>query len=207
MLQALSVIWEPKWHSPYKFTLQTSQQHSIVTSYVNICVCVLQMPAEGSITPSNTSIGEHLYLLVRGGGPWLCSSLDQERLQAGNLSPSLRWTLLLSSGQFLEKPLCAHYSEAHAFQTAAMAKKSEERWAVILWEAHIPQGSISGPADQADYECTVPCSTATMETPCKWAWEWESHGHQKGKQGSFITATEPIHSTNKKHITLANLCH
>lgn len=70
---------------------------------------------------------------------------------------------------------------------------------------HPPKGSISGPADQPDYKCTVPCSTAAMETPCKWAWECESHGHQKGEQVSFITATQPIHSTNKKHQRADNL--
>lgn len=62
---------------------------------------------------------------------------------------------------------------------------------------HIPQGSISGPADQPDWEFTVPCSIATMEMPCEWVWERESHGHQKGKQLSFITAVWAIDRTKK----------
>lgn len=117
---------------PHKSPLKTSQQHSRVTSCVNICVCMLepQMPAEGSMTPLNT----RLYLLAREGGPWQCSSLDQARLETGNHSPSLPIEVCVeafcSPLLFWEKPVCSHYSEAHAFQTAAMAKKSEsaELW-------------------------------------------------------------------------------
>lgn len=113
---------------------------------------------------------------------------------------------MILPGQYLEKPLCTHYSEPHAFQTAAMAKKSKSAELRSCERHTSPKGSISRPTDQLDYECTVPCSTDTMETPCKWAWECKSHGHQKGKQVSFITATQPIHSTDQKKKRTALTC-
>lgn len=195
-------------------TLSTSQQHTRVASCVNICVCMLepQLPAEGSTTPLNNSTGARLYLLVERG-TWQSSSLDQARVETRSHSASLFIKLCVQasvlSALFGEKASLYSLQWGTCFpdcccgQKKKKKRKARARWAVILWEAHIPQGSISGPAHQPDYERTVPCSTATMETPCKWAWECESHGHQKGKQVSFITATQPVHTVQ---IRSTNLC-
>lgn len=122
--------------------------------FVSVCWRLVEprTPVEGSVTPFNTSTGARLYLLVRGGEPWQCSSLDQAGLETGTLFSLSLPPSLCSSSLFAFK-LSAYVIFAGAvsrkgplyslqwgtcFPDCRHSQKKRGSWAVILWEAHIP---------------------------------------------------------------------
>lgn len=87
--------------------------------YFCVCACWSHRGQQRAAWHRWTAAPEHSYIyLFKKEGPRLCSSLDQARLETASqpLSLSLHRPLRLSPpALFWEKPLCAHYSQAHAF--------------------------------------------------------------------------------------------